>query len=377
MFSLSIFPSKAALLSIFPVCAENGSSQSERINNFHKFFATVCKEFNNTKFSYKLIDDKTDICETVKKRNYALVQNSDHYLNAKYRISGDSVSISYSISFTKFVDKELDKQNVSGLLPELDKIYKVLVQKIFNSYSQGITPDQWIVFFNLIKKDKELYADGGSDNIDNFELGSLAYKENDYKLAEEKLLKVKPASPNYAQTCYMLGHIYISADNFSKSLDYFSKAKAAGIAENDIDAYIKCSKVLIKPAQWYNTSIKRRNWWSGLSAEQSQQILQLMNNLKINNKTFKSGYAFDDADIELLFKSRTLVFKDMKIDNFKNFASFSNADVIVLDNCKYNSPEGIDKFINLKFIRARDNSLLKSVIADFLIKEKVKLIVTN
>lgn len=379
LLSFSLISLRATGVSMFPFCAETGSTESERLNSFHIFFKNL-----NTKVKFEnlelVVHDAGKVgCDQAKRRTAAIVANTEKFLKGTYMVKGDSVQVSFETLYAKFIDKGSEVKVVTGVIDKFDDLIGRLVGKICSGLDVSVTPDMWKTIMSEIKTDGSKYQIelNTESQINNFEIGKMAYESAKYSQSISSLMLVKATDEKFSEALFLIGKCYISKEEFSKALEYFSKAKESGAKFTELDEYITASKNATKPGIWFDNRERRLSWWNKLMPEETQAIITLMNNLRINNKTFGADYAYHDEDIAELFKTNKLVLKNIKIENFELFKYFTRTDVLILDNCKYTNANGLNKLYNLRIIRAKDKEIQKSSASSFIEENKIIVLITQ
>lgn len=370
---------QAGSVSMFPLCAEIGSKESDRLNSFHVFFKNLNSKVKFEKLELTVHDLSKVGCDATKRRTAAIVSNSEKYIKGTYLVKGDSIIVKFETLYSKFIDKGSEEKVITGAINKFDDVINKLVGKICSGIDVSVTPDQWKTIFAEIKTDGAKYVlESNTENlVDNFEIGKLAFESQKYAQAISNLVLVKPTHSSFSEALYIIGKCYISTEEFGKALEYFSKTKEAKGNFDQLEEYIKAAKTGTKPYFWFDTREKRLQWWTKLKPEETLAVITLMNNLKIKNKVYDGNYTYVDDDIVELFKTTKLHLKNVKLENFEIFKHFTNTDVVIFENCKYTNLTGFSKLYNLRIIRAQDNGIKKSSVASFIEENKIIVLITQ
>lgn len=347
---------KADRFAVFPFCPQNTWMQSERLNNLHLVFVQAAAAVKDKKTEFISQDKGNTNCEVKSFRTVAASLNSDQFLDASYLINGDSIELRIRLVYTHFIDKVTTVKPIKGSLQKLNSCILGAFTSVFNELKVVPSEADWQSITGLVENDAKKYGTVEIITVetknDYFKNGKTAFEQDNFNLARDEFLKVNNSDSNYAAAQYLLGKTYLFFDDYNKAFFCFKKCKDLNYTDKNLDDYLQASTLLIKPAAWFNTTERRRNWWNNLSVEENKQIIELLNSLKINGKSYDNSYTFDDNDISKLFKTTILPFKHMKVPNLLVFKYFTDVDVIILENSKLQSDEGIQNFFKLKIIRS-------------------------
>lgn len=368
---ISIQSSYSKNFLIFSICSKNQSLQSERMNQFHKLFTSISGKMSKTVNQVTLPADNSNSCEITNQRNIAALSNAEYFLHGNYELVKDSINVRLTFNFTQFLDKSFETKNIKGIANNMNSVIKSMISSLFKDLDIHPNPDEWILITKAILKDEKKY---GTINLvgseaDYFSLGKLAYNLGKYEESKDYLSKVATTHPEYDEACFLLGKSFLYFNDYNKALSAFRNI----IHQKSIpfyNDYVLACKKLHKPSVWYDTELKRKTWWQGLSETEVKNIVIIMNNLKINGKSFEKDYTYKDEDIVALFKTSILALNNTKWNNFEILAIFTNTDILILENCIIKSDEGIDKFSKLKLIKTDNSDLLNSTNIKLYIQEK-------
>ncbi|MBL7812820.1 MAG: hypothetical protein JNL57_11400 [Bacteroidetes bacterium] len=296
-----------------------------------------------------------DMCHSEKKRTMAALNNTDRYMEGQYKIVGDSVSVEFKLVYTRFIDKFSQIRKLSGGIKHIDALVLDMIAATFSELKVTATPAQWDEVSAIIQAENLRYESAGSagnsGKSDYFENGVMLYKVGKYPQACDYLKRVEPGHASFGEAMYLYGKALLAADEYNQALKVFKLAKDAGFKTKLIDDYLAQCAMVNKPADWYDTEEKRRNWWLSLDKPSVELILAVMNNLKINGKTFNSAYVYADADIQTLLKTTVLALNGTRVEDFQPLKVLTNVDVIIFENTKLKSDLGIQFFSRLRIVR--------------------------
>ena len=210
-----------------------------------------------------------------------------------------------------------------------------------------------------------------------FEDGNAAYLLENFEVAEKLFAQVPNTDPNYPESLFLRGLCLLGREEYNQAYLMFHKAKDAGFTKDKhLDDYISSAALLNKPAVWYHTESRRKAWWDNLSESDLEGIILLMNDLKINGKSYDKTYIYHDDDIAKLFKITILPLKHRKLHNLQMYRYFTDVDVIILENTKLNSDQGIEYLFKLKIVRT-DHDINLPQITFLSSTRKITIIHTN
>ncbi len=371
---------KADRFAVFPFCPQNTWLQSERLNNLHKIFTLAATTVKERKTEFLLQEKLTTNCEFKSFRTIAASLNSDQFLDASYLIKGDSVELSIRLVYTQFVDKFTTVAPVKGSLKQLNSCILGAFSSVFKELSLTPSETDWNTINNLVVTDAAKYGTVEVTTIvtnsDYYYTGKTAFEQDNYILAREQLMQVQIKDTNYAKAQYLLGKTHLYFNDFNKALFCFKNCESLGFTDPALDDYIQSCALLIKPAEWFNTPARRQAWWNSLDLKEHDQIVSLLNTLKINGKTYANNYVYNDNDIAKLFKITILPFKHAKVDNLLVYRYFTDVEEIIFENSKLMSDEGIQNFFNLQIIQS-DTKIDKPQIAFLAGLKKITVIYTK
>jgi tetratricopeptide (TPR) repeat protein len=346
---------KAESIVFYPLCPENDMLQSERLNNFHKLLSLAANSLNLTEVKFQISKEGEEVCKSEKRRALAALLGSDRFLEGRYNITGDSVSVEMRMVYTRFIDKFTATRKLDGNVHHMNALIMEMVSAAFVELKISPSQLQWTAVSEIINNENSLYKEAGTTNPDQktdyFESGILSYKAEQYDQAREYFRLIEPNHANYGEAMYYFGKTLLYFDEFNPALKAFTKALNAGYKAKMMEDYIAQCILLNKPADWFDTEAKRKAWWLGMDKKDLDLVIALMNNLKINGKNYSVNYSFVDADILTLFKTSVLALKDIKLDGFQPLRNLTNVDVLILENTKLKSDIGITYFNKLKIIR--------------------------
>jgi tetratricopeptide (TPR) repeat protein len=309
---------------IFPLCAANGYNQSERLNNFHIFLAELGEKLQLNGITTLPVKSQISNCETSMRRSIAALYNLQGFVQGQYKIIGDSVSITMQFVNTLYVDKTQELNKVEGNIQTFNDVLFKMTLAAFQALSMETDTQQIASIVQWIAEDEKKYIVSNSNfNNGKIELGKLAYGLGNYEKAMESLLPIESGEAAYAEAQFILGKCVLIVNDYHKALNYFILAKKAGFNEPELDDYIYQARKLNKPAEWFDTEKKRKDWWLELNENEVGLIINLMNSLKINQSKFKPDYQFIDADVRLLFSAEVLSLNDCKLSDMVLFKHFT------------------------------------------------------
>ena len=351
----AIQTAKADKLAVFPFCPKNTSLQSERMNNLHLVLMKAASSIKDKQTEFVFQEKLKMDCESHTFRTLAASLNSDIFLDANYLIEGDTIELRVRIVFTKFVDKAMNMLPIKGNLNMLNDCISASFQSLFKELKVIPSASEWNSIVGIIAKDGRNYGTTNEpeekSNSSIFLNGKSAFETENYKMAKDLLGKVLSTDENYNESLFLLGKTELFFDNYNKAYLCFRKCSDLGYADNTLDSYLKAASALSKPAEWFNTVHRRKAWWETLNSAETKEIIALLNNLKINGKSYTANYIFDDNDISKLFKTTLLPIRNQKIQNLSVFRYFTDVDVLILENTKLSNDDGIQYFFKLKYIR--------------------------
>lgn len=348
----------------FPLCALNTQIQSEKLNNFHKQLGELLTTFAS-KDSYKYVDiaGGTEVCNAAKWRGMALKNNIEQYFAGEYQISRDTVTLYFTLVNTMFIDKATKFQPIMGKADSLPQLVQIALTRLLTALQVPIdsTVQNKISTLAGIEQEQQTYIEAPAE-IDPQTLinqnAKTAYDLGNYSLAAELFLTIEPQSAEFAEAQFYLGKCVLLQNDFHKAYLFFKSAQEAGYENALLSEYIYQVQHGNKPVEWYDNEAKRRQWWQSLSKDESLIILQMMNGLHINNNQYNAGYQFKDADIEKLLNTNVLLINDTRMSDLKLFKTFTKADVIIMENCKFDSGTGFNTFNKLRVLSVRKSNLL-------------------
>lgn len=333
---------------VFSLCANNVHAQSEQLNSFHQQFQSLAKAHSFADYSAVAVESSEHACKSASWRSVAASHAVSTYFHGSYRIQNDSVFVNLRKASTLFVDKvtvfptlSASTEGIPSLIQEMEKLILseagIEADSILMSNQQQEVP-----VFPVLEKTAPVLVD------QLLEKALMAYSLEHYTEASEYLLEVDPLSPDFGQAQYLLGKCILIRNDYVKALGYFRNAKSSGYQANDLDEYIYQAMNMNKPAGWYDTEFKRRQWWFSLTKDETLLMLQLMNNLKINGAVFQENYVYRDTDISKLFETTVLPLQHVRCNDLRAFRYFTHADVLLLEDCKLDEGKGIQLFQHLK-----------------------------
>lgn len=356
---------------LFPFCAENAQKQSERLNNLHILILDAAGKVSSFRSNLLGKDFKNTECEISKRRNLAALLNTEEFLEGTYMLKGDSVIISMKFVYTQFIDKFGEQRKAIGLSSDFNSVIKSTLSNVFKDLDIHPSPEEWMLINALVKEDEKKYSPASSvGEIDYFEIGMTAYKIAKYQEAKDNLSNVPPTHPKFTEACFYLAKSLLYFSDFSGALNYLNICKEKGAKIAVLDEYIQSVKKLNHPADYYDTEAKRKQWWISLDKESIKAIISLLNNLKINGKSFDEKYEYDDKDIAALFNTSILAISDYKLPSFEVYRHFTKVDLMILQNSTLKSDAGVEFFVRLKMIRTDNAELLKKEQIAKLISDK-------
>lgn len=367
---------------VFPLCTSSAGTQSEKLNLFHQRFAEFSQVASISNFKKFEIDIGASGCSTGKWRGLAAAHSIEGYFQGDYLIENDSVWVNLSYVNTLFIDKAHKFSSVSGRVDSLPEILEKAYYQIFN-WIEFVPDSSSLSHLNKVtglQKNSivlETIAPSMSGDDVILQNAKSAYFLGNYSLAVEISLTIEPTSPRFGESQFLVGKCVLIQNEYSKALVYFKRAEAAGMNNDELKEYIYQAQHSNKPAMWYDSEIKRRQWYQELSKDDLLVVLQLMNDLHISDHQVGAAYEFRDNDIQKLLSTTVLTVSDSKIKDFSVYKTFTNADILLVANCKFDSANGLSSFSRLRVLSIRKSNLLDFPEAgQFLGKNKV-LIVGN
>jgi tetratricopeptide (TPR) repeat protein len=363
---------------VFPLCASNGFNQSERLNQFHVFLATISQKMQLGGIVSVPENSQISNCESSMRRSIAALYNLQGFVQGEYQIIGDTVTISMQYVNTLFVDKIQGLNKVEGNIHAFNEVILKLTMATLQALSVPADTQQIALITEWISEDEKNYTTAtaiANSNSGVLELGKLAYALGNYERSMELLLPITVTDNAYAEAQFILGKCVLVINDYHKALIYFNAAKKAGLNEPVLDDYIYQAKRLNKPAGWFDTEKKRKDWWLSLTESEVVLVIDLMNNLKINQGKFKTDYQYFDADIKQLFSTEVLPIHDCKLVDLVLFKHFTKTTFIRFDNCKLETGSGIEYFNHLKIIESDKVAVQKlPALADFVQQNAVTIL---
>lgn len=360
---------------VFSLCANNVHEQSEQLNTFHQQFQTLAKAHSFADYAAVAVSSSDHACKSASWRSVAASHAVSIYFHGSYRIQNDSVFVNLRKANTLYVDKvtvfptlSSSTESIPGLIQEMERLILSeagIADSILNAQQQQEVP----IFPVAVSP-----APAVTENL--LEKGLMAYSLEHYTEASEYLIEIDPLSPDFGQAQYLLGKCILIRNDYVKALGYFRNAASSGHKAADLEAYIYQAMNMNKPAAWYDTEFKRRQWWFSLTKEETILMLQLMNNLQINGAVFQENYTYRDADISKLFETTVLPLQHIRCNDLRTFRYFTHADVLLLEDCKLEEGKGIQIFQHLK-VFSTDKKEMANLpeIQDYLKKNGVVTIV--
>jgi hypothetical protein len=378
-FTFSVTSSTAQInkFTVFPLCANNTQNQSEQLNEFHVSFSNLLNGSSVTGYRTLAAATKLDRCNGSGWRSLAAQNGLDAFIKGSYSIENDSVSVVLKIVNTRFVDKYTELPEITGNTNAIHQILKDMHMAVFLAVQ--VKPDSFIETQLYHKSESPKFLEKTVENSPKtkfLEDGKLAYEQGNFIQAAEMLLMVEPYQAEYAEAQFVLGKCVLIKNDFKKAKIFFNNAKVAGFNDPILVDYLYQTEHNNKPADWYDTEYKRKQWWQSLTKEESLLIVQLMNNLGINGGKFTAAYEYRDQDVKKLMQTTVISLKDIRTHNLKTFSIFTHADILLIENCKLESGEGIASFNHLRIISTKKNSILEiPEIHKFIAKQDVVTVV--
>lgn len=333
---------------VFSLCANNVHAQSEQLNTFHQQFQTLAKAHSFADYAAVAVESSEHACKSASWRSVAASHAVSIYFHGSYRVQNDSVFVNLRKANTLFVDKvtvfptlSASTDGIPSLIQEMEKLILSEAGIEADSILMLNQPQEVPVFPELEKA-----APVVKEHL--LEKALMAYSLEHYTEASEYLIEIDPLSSDFGHAQYLLGKCILIRNDYVKALGYFRNAASSGYQSADLDEYIYQAMNMNKPADWYDTEFKRRQWWFSLTKEETLLMLQLMNNLKINGAVFQENYVYRDADISKLFETTVLPLQHIRCNDLRAFRYFTHADVLLLEDCKLEEGKGIQLFQHLK-----------------------------
>lgn len=351
---------KTPNMAYFPLCPQNTSIQSERLNQFHDLMYRLSQKLNITQIRKTPQTDYSGLCEEEFKRSLAAIHNLDGFLSGSYLIEGDSVQVNLEYVNTVFVDKTQRFDPVNGSLNRFNDIISELAIVGLRAISFETDTLHRIEISNFIKDDGVQYSQASNQSSHaSLEIGKIAYSMEKYDKAVETLIGIMPGDETYGEAQFIIGKCVLLTGNYSQALRNFKNAQRGGYKEFILEDYIYQAERLNKPWDWFDTEKKRRDWWISLNTEESNLIIRLMNELHIHNKSFENNYVYTDADIQALFKTEVLPLVKLDLRDLTAYRYFTRCNMIIFDKTKLGTATGIQFFRYLKLIESNRKEILQ------------------
>lgn len=346
--------------SVFPLCSASEFHQSDRLNHFHKLMFDLSYELQLKMI--KPLPEAGDLskCESARRRSIAAMNNMEAFIQGSYTITGDSVLVSMQMVSTLFVDKSVNLDVIHGNIHRFNELITTMALSALRVFSVVTDSIQYKQIAGYVENDEQNYILTSSNTTNaKLELGKISYDLGNYAKTVDLLLQIEPGDKNYGEAQFILGKCQLLSNDFHKSLVLFKAAKKAGCLVPELNDYIYHAENLNKPAHWFDTEYKRKEWWESLTSEEVWQILHLLNNLNINSKKYLPDYQYIDSDIKALFNIEILPLSGMKCRDLNLFRPFTGVTFLILDDCKLESGSGIQFLNHLKMVKSKKGALLK------------------
>lgn len=337
-----------------PFCAASSSVQSERMNRLHVLFHQAAGKYAMMSGQGAVLDESDVDCSPEARQVRALIMGSDRFVQGSYRIGRDSVHLSVAVIQTRFVDRRRNEFTGKAEMQQIDSLIANALLFVLTEAELKYTDTARSAIFRLIREDGSRYTGTAlsSGATSKAYIGIAAYRTGNYADAALFLAEASPDDELYGEAMYCLAKICIGKNDYSTAIGYVRNALSVGYQDLLMQEYLIQCNLLNRPADWFDTEAKRREWWNKLEPGEVGLIIRLMNNLAINGRTFDETYTYRDDDIRTLFNTTVLSLKNLRLENLAVFRHFTRTDMMVLDHTRLKSDEGLQYFSALKIVRA-------------------------
>ena len=167
-----------------------------------------------------------------------------------------------------------------------------------------------------------------------------------YLKAVELFEKILQTRSNHEEALYYIGLSYFSLGEYDKAESYFARAGDV----YDARTYFTYCQLESRPAIWYNSDKKRRDWWNDLS-DQWKGIF------KAHLWEIEGEENPDNEMLAKLFEHTELSFEGETIPNLKGLEALTNLTSLTLFKTELSSLKGIENLINLDLLSINKNEI--------------------
>lgn len=314
-------------------------------------------------------------CSQEARQTQALVSGMDRFVHGRYLIDRDSVRLNLVVIQTRFIDRQRNEFVVQSPVSALDSMIYNALEFVFAETATEAPANKWQVWTRMIIEDAGKYTQTGltASLASKAYIGIAAYKTGNYKDAELFLSGLNREDPLYGEAMYVMAKLMIGNNNYNKAMYFVREALSVGYRESLMQEYLTHCGLLNRPADWYDTEAKRLEWWNNLSGEEVSLMIQLMDNLGINGRKFTEAYVYRDEDIRQLFQTTVLSLKNMKPDDLRVFSCFTRVDLLLLENTRMKSDDGVQYLTSLKVVRT-DEKLKTDQLKAMMLSNKIAVL---
>lgn len=354
---------RAERILYFPFCSGASSVQSERLNNLHQLLHRVSTRLYNKAGNTFVVDEQVSDCSEISRQLRALIAGSDRFVQGSYLIGRDTVTLSVSVIQTRFIDRKRGEFDARDHISRVDSLIARVLEFVVRESALIVTDTTREAISLLIAEDRQRYSGTGLGlgNMSKAYIGIAAYQSGNYRDAALFLREAVKEDTLYGEAMFCMARICMGNNDYNQAIRHIREGMSVGYREKHLQEYLTQCNMLNRPYDWFDTELKRMDWWNSLTPEQSQVIIRLMNNLLINGKNFNENYTYMDKDIQSLFQTRVLALQNIKVDDLLLFRHFTRVDLIVLENTRLKTDEGLDYFTGLKIIRTDEKPKTKGM----------------